>query len=189
MMDFFANLPLWLVAVTIFCLRIVDVSLGTVRTLFVVQGRLAVSVLIGFVEVLIWVTAVSQVIMRIRESPFLVVAFAGGFATGNAVGILLERKLAIGTCVLRMILKEQGEAVAAALREAGHVVTTFDGEGSDGVRKLVYTTCPRREVRRVIDVAKQIEPALFYVVDRFSQSGHLGPLPDPTGWRAVFKKK
>jgi len=188
-MEFFANMPLWSVAVVVFCLRIVDVSLGTVRTLFVVQGRLAVSVMIGFVEVLIWVTAVSQVIVRIHESPLLVVAFAAGFAAGNAVGILLERRLALGTCVLRMIIKQEGDAVAAALRRAGHVVTTFDGEGRDGVRKLVYTTCPRRELRQVIDVAKQIDPGLFYVVDRFSQSGHLGPLPDPTGWRAVFKKK
>jgi len=188
-MDLFSTMPVWLLAAAIFCFRVVDVSLGTVRTLFVVQGRLAVSVLIGFVEVLIWVTAVSQVIVRIHESPVLVLAFAGGFATGNAVGILLERKLAFGTCVLRMIVKEKGDEVAVALREIGHVVTTFDGEGRDGIRKLVYTTCPRRELKSVIDLAKEFDTDLFFVVDRFSQSGHVGPLPHPTGWRAVFKKK
>lgn len=182
-------MPVWMLAAAIFCFRVVDVSLGTVRTLFVVQGRLVTAVFIGFVEVLIWVTAVSQVIVRIHESPVLVVAFAGGFAAGNAVGILLERRLAFGTCVLRMIVRKNGDDVARALRETGHTVTTFDGEGRDGIRKMVYTTCPRRELKKVIDVAKTFDTELFFVVDRFSQSGYLGPLPHPTGWRAVFKKK
>jgi len=188
-MDFIDSVPLWLVGVSIFMLRIVDVSLGTIRTLFVVQGRLFVSVMIAFVEVLVWVTAVSQVIVRIHDSPLLALAFAAGFATGNAVGILLERRLAIGTCVLRMITGVNGEAIAAAIRAQGLVVTTFDGEGQDGACKLVYTTFPRRDLQRVIRLAKSIQPDLFYVVDRFSQTGSLGPLPHPTGWRAVFKKK
>ncbi len=188
-MDFIDTMPLWLVAVSVFALRILDVSLGTLRTVFVVQGRLFVAVSIGFFEVLIWVTAVSQVVVRVHESPLLAIAFAAGFAAGNATGILLEQRLAVGTCVLRMISKEGGHEIAAALRAAGHVATTFKGEGSDGVRTLVYTTCPRRDVRRLIHIAKSIEPSLFYVVDRFSQSGQIGPLPHPTGWRAVFKKK
>ncbi|UCG86169.1 MAG: DUF2179 domain-containing protein [Gemmatimonadota bacterium] len=188
-MEFLSNVPFWLMAVAIFCLRIVDVSLGTIRTILVVQGRQSVAVLIGFIEVLVWVTAVSQVIWRIHDSPLLAVAFAAGFATGNAVGIQLERRLAIGTCVLRIIARESGDAVATTLRDAGLVVTTFDGQGRDGVRKMIHTTCPRRDVTRMIKLAKGIDPDLFYIVDRFSQAAHLGPLPHPTGWRAVFKKK
>lgn len=188
-MELLNNMPLWVVALVIFSLRIVDVSLGTIRTIFVVQGKLVVSVLIGFVEVLVWVTAVSHVIANIRESPLLAVAFAGGFATGNAVGILLERRLAIGSCVLRIISNGQGENVAAALRTAGRDVTTFDGWDSDRRRKLIYTTCPRREATQLVNLAKAIDPRVFYMVDRFSQTGYGGPLPHPTGWRAVFKKK
>jgi uncharacterized protein YebE (UPF0316 family) len=188
-MEFLNNLPFWLVALAIFSLRIVDVSLGTIRTILVVQGRQVLSVLIGFVEVLVWVTAVSQVIWRIQDNPLLAVAFAAGFATGNAVGIQLERRLALGTCVLRIIAKERGDRVAAALREVGRIVTTFEGHGGDGARTLLYTTCQRRDVSRLIGIAKEIEPNLFYVVDRFSQSGQVGPLPHPTGWRAVLKKK
>jgi uncharacterized protein YebE (UPF0316 family) len=188
-MDLVNSMPFWLVAVAIFALRIVDVSLGTIRTILVVQGRLFASVLTGFIEVLLWVLAVSQVIANIKESPLLAVAFAGGFATGNAVGILLERRLAIGTCVLRIISNGQGENVASAFRSNGRDVTTFDGWDRDGQRKLIYTTCPRRDAKRLIDLAKVIDPHVFYMVDRFSQTGYGGPLPHPTGWRAVFKKK
>ncbi|MGD8727180.1 MAG: DUF5698 domain-containing protein [Gemmatimonadales bacterium] len=189
MMEFIDSMPLWGVALSIFLLRIVDVSLGTIRTVFVVQGRVVISVLIGFVEVLVWVTAVSQVITRIHESPLLVVAFAAGFAAGNACGIKLERQLALGSCVVRMITKNGGGEIARALREAGHTVTTFEGQGADGHYTLVYTACPRRKLPAAVRAAKDLDPDLFFAVDRFSESWSTTPLPHPTGWRSVFKKK
>ena len=97
------KLSVWTLAVLIFCLRITDVSLGTIRTIAVVNGRMRLSVLLGFFEVLVWITGISQLIFRLQEHPLLVVAYAGGFAAGNAVGIAVERKVALGHCVIRMI--------------------------------------------------------------------------------------
>ncbi len=188
-MHFITSMPVWALAISIFLFRIVDVSLGTVRTIFVVQGRLPASVAIGFVEVMFWVTAVSQVIVRVQESPVLVLAFAAGFAAGNACGILLEQRLSIGRCVVRMIVTREGEAISARLRAMGHAITSFEGQGEDGPRTLMFTACSRRELSGIIDAAASLEPGLFYTVDRFSQSGQLGPLPHPTGWRALLKKK
>ena len=188
-MNVIDSMPVWALAVCIFLLRICDVSLGTLRTVSVVQGRLALSVSIGFFEILIWVTAVSQVILRIQESPVLLLAFAAGFAVGNACGITLERHLGIGRCVVRMIASQEAEAIAKQLRAMGHVLTTFIGAGRDGRRTLMFTTCSRRKLQRVIDIAAALDPHLFYTVERFSQTGHISPLPHPTGWRGVFKKK
>ena len=129
------ELPVWALAACIFLLRVADVSLGTVRTIVVVHGRIRLSVLLGFVEVLVWITAVSQVILRLRESPVLVVAYAAGFATGNAVGILLERRLALGHCVVRMISRE-GEAVARVLVSFGRVRPSHDTSGSVPVQSV-----------------------------------------------------
>lgn len=182
-------LPVWALAIAIFSLRVLDVSLGTLRTVSVVQGRLPLSVVIGFVEILIWVVAVSQVIVRVHDSPVLVLAYAGGFAVGNACGITLERHLALGGCVVRMIASREAAAIASRLRGMGHILTTFLGEGQDGPRTLMFTTCSRREVPSVIAAAASLDPHLFYTVDRFSQSEQFSPLPHPTGWRAVLKKK
>ena len=102
-MEFVASIPVWLLCILIFCLRICDVTLGTVRTLSIVKGYLTLAVALGFFEVLIWILAVSQVITRINESIFLALSFAGGFAAGNAVGILVERRLAMGTSVVRIL--------------------------------------------------------------------------------------
>ena len=98
------------------------------RTIVVVNGRVTLSVALGFVEVLIWITAVSQVILRLRESPVLILAYAGGFAAGNAVGIVLERRLALGQCVVRLISSE-GEKVARILSSVGQVRGVFPSEG------------------------------------------------------------
>lgn len=188
-MDVIAGMPVWALALLIFLLRIVDVSLGTLRTISVVQDRLSLSVLISFFEVLVWVTAVTQVVVRVDENPLLLLAYAAGFAAGNACGITLERHLGLGQCVVRMIATQEGEAMAARLRGMGHSLTTFAGQGRDGPRTLMFTACPRRELRHIIEAAASLDPHLFYTVDRFSQTGHITPLPDPTGWRGMFKKK
>jgi uncharacterized protein YebE (UPF0316 family) len=130
-MDALNDLPVLLVAGLIFSMRILDVSLGTIRTISVVVGRVRLSVFLGFCEVLVWITAISQVFLRVGEQPILVVAWAGGFATGNAVGIAIERKLALGRCVVRMITRNR-EAVARAVEPPGKVLATFASASADG---------------------------------------------------------
>jgi uncharacterized protein YebE (UPF0316 family) len=188
-MEAINTLPIWALALFVFGLRIVDVSLGTLRTLSVVQGHLMVSVLIGFFEILLWGIAVANVILRVQESPILLLAFAGGFAAGNAAGIALERSLGIGRVVLRMVVSRKPEEIAELMRSKGHVMTTFKGEGRDGPRTLMFTTCTRRTLSQLVKEVAALDPQMFYTVDRFSNPGHGVPLPHPTGWRAIFKKK
>jgi len=188
-MEVIDSLPIWALAVLIFCLRILDVSLGTLRTVAVVQGRLAISVMIGFVEIMIWSIAVSQVITRVQDSPVLLFAFAAGFAAGNACGIALERAIGIGEVVVRMIVSTQHEAIAERIRGMGFGLTSFAGQGRDGPRTLMFTTCTRRSLNRIISEAAALDPSVFYTVDRFSHTGRVDPLPHPTGWRAIFKMK
>jgi uncharacterized protein YebE (UPF0316 family) len=140
-----------------------------------------VSVAIGFFEVLVWVIAVSQVIAQLDRSLFLPIAYAAGIA--------LERRLALGTVVVRMITGGQGEQVAASLRGLGYDVATFGGYGAEGERTLLFTACRRRDLGRVVTAAAGQDERLFFTVDRFSQATYLGPLPHPTGWRAIPKKK
>jgi uncharacterized protein YebE (UPF0316 family) len=183
-----ADLPVWALAGVIFALRVVDVSLGTMRTIMVVNGRLRLSVMLGFFEVLLWLMAVSQVILRLREHPVLVLAYATGFAAGNGVGILLERKLAFGQCVVRMISRE-GRAIARVLSSFGRVLGVFQSEVNGSPSRLVFATLARRSLPEAVRRAKDIDSDLFYVVDRFAETNQFTPFPHPTGWRAVLKKK
>jgi uncharacterized protein YebE (UPF0316 family) len=188
-MDFTQAWPVWILAIAIFLLRIVDVSVGTIRTIAVVNGRIRVSVLLGFIEVLIWITVISQVIARVKENPLILFAYAGGFATGNAVGIALERKLAFGYVVIRIISDGKGKEIAERLRAMGQPATVFYGEGRTGPRALVYASCARRDMGKILKAAKTIDPDMFYVVERASEASHIEMLPQPTGWRSVLKRK
>ncbi|MBN1425889.1 hypothetical protein JXA88_15170 [Candidatus Fermentibacteria bacterium] len=188
-MDFTQGWPVWALAITVFVLRIVDVSLGTVRTIAVVHGRTKVSVFLGFIEVLIWITVVSQVIVRVKDDPLLLFAYACGFAAGNATGIWLERKLAFGLVVIRMISAEHGHGIADRLKAMDQPYTIFHGEGRTGTRTLFYILCARATMDRIIAVAKSVDPGLFYAVERASEARHVTMHPSPTGWRAVAKRK
>lgn len=193
-MEWIASLPVWLLCLLIFGLRICDVTLGTVRTVSIVKGYLGIAVALGFFEVMIWILAVSQVIARINESILLALAFAGGFAAGNAVGILVERRLAMGISVVRILSATRGRAIAEAIRQSGHDVSVFDGDGADGPITLVYAVAPRRKTQAMLQQARSIDPELLYVSEPAHESfrgagTRLRPVPHATGWRAVFKKK
>jgi len=193
-MEWMASIPVWTLCLTIFVLRICDVTLGTVRTVAIVKGHVSMAVVLGFFELMIWVLVISQVISRLDESWFLAFAYAGGFAAGNAVGIVLERKLAMGTSAIRFLSSKRGGSIADALRDQGHKVTTFSGQGSNGPVKLVYAVAPRRSVRRMIRIAQIHDPEVFWISEPAYEGScgtslRLPQVPHPTGWRAVIKKK
>ncbi len=188
-MDWLTTLPIWLVAVLIFLLRIVDVSLGTVRMLTVVAGRMGVSVMLGFIEILVWIFAISQVITQAGKNPWLMLAYAGGFAAGNATGIWVEGRLAMGRRVLRIISPHKGQEIAEALRNEGQAVTTFLGEGRDGHRTLLYLLTERRDLERWIDIAQGLDPHLFYVVEPVSASSQGFSIQQSSGPRSILKKR
>jgi uncharacterized protein YebE (UPF0316 family) len=193
-MDFFATIPIWMLVVFVFLLRVTDVTLGTIRTVAIVKGFIVLSMVLGFFEVGIWVMVISQVISRIGESWFLVIAYAGGFAAGNGVGILIERRIALGMAVVRMVSAGSGSEIAQALWARGFSATTFPGEGTEGPVTLVYAAGRRRSIQAILRTAREIDPNLFYVVEPAHESNEgvhtrIRPVLHATGWRAVFKKK
>jgi uncharacterized protein YebE (UPF0316 family) len=189
-MTYLAGLPIWALAIVIFFMRIVDVTMGTMRTLAIVEGRVRLSVALGFIEVSVWVVAIAQVITRLHESPLLVLGYACGFAAGNGVGILVERRLALGMVVLRILSRQSGSEIAMAFRSRGQRTTAFVGEGAGGSIRLIYALCRRRDVTGLLQVARGLDREMLYVVERASQWGQgLDPVLYPTGWRAFWKKK
>ncbi len=159
--DWFAwvGLPL-----LIFAARIVDVSLGTVRIILVARGRRRIAPLLGFLEVLIWITAISQ-IMRGAQTFTAYLGYAAGFAAGNYVGMALENRLALGRVIVRAILAQGGAEMVARLREAGYGVTCVHGEGAHGPVLLVYTIVERRDLPAVTSLMHAVSPKAFITVE------------------------
>lgn len=168
--------------------RIADVSLGTVRTVNVIQGRRGIAWLLGMFEMLIWVFAVSKVIQNLQD-PLYAVSYAFGFATGNLVGMALESWLALGNQVVQVFTRE-GKKIATQLRSEGFRVTSFTGEGRDGPIDMLFIEIPRKKTRDITLFVRNIDRHAFYTIgdvrDRPLPYVHLQP---PTGWRAITKKK
>lgn len=189
-MEFIQDIPIWLLAIVIFAMRVVDMTIGTLRTLTTVAGMIKLSMFMGLFESFIWLMAISQVVARIHESPILPVFYACGFAAGVGTGLWLEKKLGFGTSVLRIISRDKGREIAALLRGHGQIVTTFEGEGRDGAILEVYIISKSKHTRRYINQARQIDPDLFYVVERANDWRHdRDVIGRPSGWRSILGRK
>jgi len=156
----------------VFLARFIDVSLGTLRIIFLSRGRKYLAPLLGFVEVLIWITVVSQIVGG-AQNIVAYLAYAGGFAVGNYVGMLIEERLAIGTLVIRVILSTDGKVLVDRLREAGYGATYVDGHGSSGPVMLIYTVVMRKELEQVVNLIQEVHPKAFFTVEelRSTQQG------------------
>ena len=154
--------------ILIFCARVTDVSIGTIRTISIVQGRTRTAFLLGFAEVSLWLVVIATVLNSITSTPVLGLFYALGFSSGNVVGILLERRIAFGTVALRIITSGEREEIATRLRERGFAATTFPGQGMRGPVTMLYVVCRRRELLQIVDIVRSIEPTAFYTTETVS---------------------
>ncbi len=154
----------WYIPVLIFCARICDVSVGTVRMLFVLNGFRAAAAGLGFIEVTVWVLAVSGVLTHLNH-PITIVAYAGGFAVGVLVGMTIEDRIAIGYRLVRVINSRPEVGLPGALRDAGFRVTQIDGHGRSVPVEVIFTVIPRRALRTVRSIVHTIAPEAFLTVE------------------------
>jgi uncharacterized protein YebE (UPF0316 family) len=156
-----------------------------------VHGRTRIAFLLGFTEVSIWLFVISIVIDKISENPIIGVFYALGFATGNVVGIILERHIAFGNVNLRVFSTENGKEMASQVRELGFPVTTFKGEGISGPVTELYVMCTRRDLKKILQTVHIIEKDAFYVTEPVGivrKSGRLSMVPR-LGLRLSSKNK
>jgi uncharacterized protein YebE (UPF0316 family) len=155
---------MYLVPVLIFLARILDVSIGTIRIILVARDRRALAAILGFLEVLIWLAAISQIISNLTNVVNYL-AYAAGFAAGTWVGMTIERRLAIGTVLVRIIAPRQSERLYRELEKRGYRFTSVPAEGSKGPVTVLFTIVARSGLTKLQLLLKQIEPEAFYTVE------------------------
>ena len=140
--------------ILIFLARICDVTIGTIRLLLLARGRKFIVPFLGFVEVMIWLLAVRQVLVGM-DNFVTYIAFAGGFATGNFVGMIIEEKLAVGLEVIRVITRKDATELFEHLKKQGYGVTCLDAQGATGKVNLIFTVVNRCQHDKVINIIKK----------------------------------
>ncbi|WP_231856597.1 DUF2179 domain-containing protein [Pseudodesulfovibrio piezophilus] len=130
-----------------------------------VLGESRAAFCLGCLEMLLWVFGTSTVMLKVGEEPFLGVCYAVGFACGNVVGIIAEKKLALGNVVVRIISAWRGTEIAHAIRDAGFMITTVAGEGSQGAVTVQFVVCKRKDMNQVLAIARSLDHDLFYTFE------------------------
>ena len=154
----------WYLPLLVFLARIMDVSLGTLRIIFIGKGKRLLAPLLGFVEVFIWIVVVSQLVRNVSNWVGYL-AYAAGFAAGNYVGMVIENRLAIGTLIVRAIVSGETETLIGSLKEAGYGMTRFDAHGANGPVKVIYTVINRKELGDISRLLQTNHPHVFYTVE------------------------
>jgi len=174
--------------VLIFCVRIADVGMGTMRIIFVSRGVRFMPAILGFFEVLIWLFAISQ-IMQHLNSPVHYIAYAAGFGMGNFVGISIERRLSFGHRTVRVVTgREEADRLAQMFREAGYGVTSIDGDGVGGPVKLIFTVVKRNQVDKIVNIIRQTNPRSFYTVEEIKYVDDQNVYPVEDSYMTMFRK-
>lgn len=153
----------------IFFARIGDMSIDTVRIIYVTKGYKWISSVLGFIEVMIWLFAISNVMQNIGYGNitgiFYSVVYAAGFASGNFVGMLVEERLSIGKVSLKVVVRKNCAEIIKEIEAMGHLMTITEARGEDGEVKILYLVMPRKEVKSVIQVIKKHNPTAFYWIE------------------------
>jgi uncharacterized protein YebE (UPF0316 family) len=164
----------------IFSARVCDVSLGTIRVIFISKGLKYIAPVIGFFEVIIWLLAIGQVMQNLTNVASYI-AYGAGFATGTLMGMLVEERLSLGTVIIRVITQKDSTDLVARLRRMNYGVTEMNAEGSTGQVKVLLMVIKRQDTEEVVAVIKQFNPHAFYSVEEV-KSVRDGVFPEHTGW-------
>ena len=153
-------------ALSIFLLRLLDQTLGTLRIFYVNKGKPLFGAILGFIESAIWIVAISQVIQDLND-PFLIFGYALGFAAGTIMGSYIENTIAIGDIVVRIFVPKDSdsEKVAEQLRTNGLGVTIINGEGMQGEVTIAWCVTPRKRLKEVMKIVSEITPDAYVTTE------------------------
>jgi len=163
-MDLILSSQAWLSAGLIFVLRVFDMTLDTLRVLFVMRGKKQIAWVLGFCQSAIYIFAIGKVLTQLNN-PLNIIGYAAGFATGNVVGMIIEERIAIGHILVNIISPRLGSAIVTHLRQNGYAVTEIAGRGKDGMVSMINCSVLRKQVDKVHQLISEIDPEAFITAE------------------------
>jgi uncharacterized protein YebE (UPF0316 family) len=159
----------------IFAAEVCVVTVSTMRIIAIARGQTFLAPVLGFFEITTWLFAIGQTMQNLNNVACFF-AFALGFTLGNFLGMLIEKMLALGTVVVRVITHRDAQELIDCLRSASYGVTCVDGHGATGPVQIVMTVVKRKQLAEVVALIEAHHPQAFYAVDEV-QSAAAGIFP------------
>ncbi len=183
-----------LLPLLIFLARITDVSINTIRIIYVLGGRRMTATILGFFESFIWLMAIRQIFEHL-DNWICYVAYPGGFAMGILVGMMIEERIAYGKVIVRIITRKEVAGLLVYLNENQFRYTKVNAEGPDGHENLVFTVLQRERLEDLLAEMKAILPSAFYTVEKVNRAAEGGTVVQESarwsigGWLKGMKRE
>ena len=169
-------MEIFILCVTIFFVRICDVSLDTLRVLFIIKGKKFVAATIGFFEVLIWFLIVRKALNTDATSLWVAISYAGGFATGTIIGGLLSDKFISGNLTVQVILTDKNDDIVTFIRKAGYAVSVIDVRGQDEEKPkyMLLMEINKKRINQLKKLIKSLDEKAFIIINetKLVQNGY-----------------
>lgn len=166
----------------IFLARIMDVSINTIRIIYVLGGRKLTATFLGFFESFIWLMAIRQIFAHM-DNWVCYVAYPAGFATGILVGMLIEEQIAYGKVIVRIITRKDVTALTVYLKNHQFRYTRVQAEGLEGAENLIFTVLPRENLDHLLQWLKDNLPTAFFTVEKVNRAAEGGAVvQESTRW-------
>ena len=174
----------------IFCARVGDVSINTLRIMFMMNGKKNIAPFLGFFEALIWLLAIGQIFQNI-DNPLSYLAYAAGFGTGTYVGMYFDETLAFGRVLVRVITPEPMLDLMDYMKENDHRFTNVGGEGRFGKVNLLFTVLKRDSLKSFIEKVKSLDEKAFYTIEGVKRASEddMNLMEDRPSFRFKFFSK
>lgn len=165
--------------ILIFLARIIDVSINTIRIIYVLGGRRGTATLLGFFESFVWLMAIRQIFQHL-DNWVCYVAYPAGFAMGIFVGMIIEERIAYGKVIVRVITRKNIAIFKEYLDNAKHRYTILNAEGPDGNESVVFIVLEREKLEDLTTTLKDIIPTAFYTVEKVNRASESGVVVQET---------
>jgi len=169
----------------IFLARICDVSINTIRIIYMLGGRRFTATLLGFFEAFIWLLVIREIFKHL-DNWLCYVAYPAGFACGIFVGMIIEEKIAYGKVIVRIITRKDVTQLIQYLNTQHFRFTKVNAEGPDGNETLIFTVLERERLDDLLNKLKEFIPTAFYTVEKVKAAAESGALPEERGGLRIF---
>jgi uncharacterized protein YebE (UPF0316 family) len=169
----------------IFFARICDVSINTIRIIYMLGGRRWTATLLGFFEAFIWLLVIREIFKHL-DNWLCYVAYPAGFASGIFVGMIIEERIAYGKLIVRIITRKEINELLVFLQQQRFRYTHVNAQGPDGHENLVFTVLDREKLEELLAKLREILPTAFYTIEKVKAAGESGLLPEEKGGFRLF---
>ncbi len=166
----------WALLLGVFLSRVADQTLDTFRTISIFRGYRFLAALMGFLTVLIWINVAAQVIQNVGQNWYLTIVYAAGYAAGQATGMLIEGRIALGHQLVRVWSRREVN-IAEQLWQRNYAMTEIEGKSKSGPIDVVFVVVRRNRVKELSALITQLDPNAFYTIEEVKQVGLKQPDP------------